>query len=249
MISVCLATFNGEKFIKDQIHSILDQLDENDELIISDDGSTDRTLEIISSIKDRRIKIYYNNSRCYTKNFENALNHANGDFIFLSDQDDIWMDNKVRITMQYLEKYDFVMSNAKIVDENLRVITESRNNLLNVKNGFIKNFIKSYYLGCCMAFNKKVLDVSLPFPNNHSLCFHDSWISLISELYFKTYVCDESLILYRRHTQNISHGGLKKEWAIINSIKIRCYLLFQLIKRVYMVKNKYGKMHKYIQKI
>ena len=98
MISVCIATYNGSKYIKEQIDSILPQLDECDEIIVSDDSSTDNTLSILKSYHDRRIIIFTNqkfNSPIY--NFENALKHAKGDIIFLSDQDDIWEFNKVQV--------------------------------------------------------------------------------------------------------------------------------------------------------
>lgn len=106
MISVCMATYNGGRFIKEQIDSILPQLSQYDELIVSDDGSTDRTLEIIASYKDERIKVFHHQKTgnkyyptlkvCYsTNNFENALKQAKGDYIFLCDQDDIWEKNKV----------------------------------------------------------------------------------------------------------------------------------------------------------
>ena len=85
MISVCMATFNGEKYIEEQINSILLQLGKEDEIIISDDGSTDNTLDIIRELNDERIKLYQNNKQHgYAHNFENALIHASGDYIFFS---------------------------------------------------------------------------------------------------------------------------------------------------------------------
>ncbi len=100
MISVCIATYNGEKYIRPQIESIIVQLDPGDEIVISDDGSTDDTLNIIASFADDRIKVF-DHSRDkkqkvkysfehVTRNFENALRHAKGDLIFLSDHDDFW---------------------------------------------------------------------------------------------------------------------------------------------------------------
>ena len=115
MISVCMATYNGERYIKRQIDSILYQLGEDDELIISDDGSTDRTLEIIKKYNDSRIKIYEHikkaelskvkklrNFYYATSNFENALIHSRGEYIFLADQDDIWESEKVTSTSSCL---------------------------------------------------------------------------------------------------------------------------------------------------
>lgn len=231
MISVCMATYNGENYIRSQISSILPQLGENDELIISDDGSTDATLDIISEINDSRIILLKNNSHCYTANFENALIHAKGDYIFLSDQDDIWRDDKVKIAINYLQKYNFLMSNARIVDANANVIQESRNDVLNVGTGFLKNLIKTYNLGCCMCFDRHVLEAVLPFPKNRELCLHDAWITMIAELCFKTYVCDEPLIDYRRHGTNVSFGSFHIHSSIPQMINIRRYLFIESLKR------------------
>mgnify|MGYP003392825684 CR=1 FL=1 len=96
MISVCIATYNGEKYIGEQIASILKQLNANDEVIISDDGSTDATLSIIKTFQDPRIRVILGPQKhSPTLNFENVLHHAQGDYIFLSDQDDVWKTNKV----------------------------------------------------------------------------------------------------------------------------------------------------------
>lgn len=95
MISVCMAAYNGEKYIKDQLSSILKQIGPNDEVVISDDGSKDKTKNIVDSLNDTRIRYVENrNKHGFTHNFENALRLAQGDYIFLADQDDIWLDNK-----------------------------------------------------------------------------------------------------------------------------------------------------------
>ena len=116
-ISVCLATFNGEKYLQQQIESILIQLGDNDELIISDDGSSDQTLNIIESFSDKRIHIFHNKmNHGFIGNFENALRIATGDYIFLSDQDDVWSSDKLRISLQALEKADLIVHDAEMID-------------------------------------------------------------------------------------------------------------------------------------
>lgn len=238
MISVCMATYNGERYLKEQIDSILLQLDEYDELVISDDGSVDATVDIIESYNDKRIKLLKYNSYNYTQNFENALCNCSGEYIFLSDQDDVWKDNKVKVCLQYLKSgYDMVMHNAIVADEDLHVILNSRNNFYNVKNGFVKNFIKTRYLGCCLAFNNQILKYSLPFPGNHELCLHDAWISLNAEFKFKTIVISEPLIIYRRHNKNVSSGGNSTS-NLFKVVKIRIYLLINILHRFFMRKEK-----------
>ena len=231
-ISVCMATYNGEKYILQQITSILKQLDMTDELIISDDNSQDRTVQMIKEIGDPRIVIIENKKNVgYSQNFERTLSRALGDYIFLSDQDDVWLDNKVNITLAYLQKYDFVLSDAKIVDAELNVISESRINKYKVKNSFFQMLIRSRCIGCCMAFNRNVLNVLFPFPKNRKWVPHDIWISLLSEMYFKSIVIPEVLILYRRHDTNASKGGENEHRRLMIKIISRIYVLWWLINR------------------
>lgn len=235
MISVCMATYNGEKFILEQIKSILSQLEINDELVISDDGSTDNTKALILAIKDNRIKLFDNNGKHgYTANFYNALKHAKGDYIFLSDQDDVWLPNKVEIVLQNLKEVDFVHTNAIITDENLHPICNSRNIEYGVKAGYLNNLVRSRYLGCCMAFKKEVLKSLFPVPVYNNSYPHDLWIALISERYFRTRLIDDCLILYRRHGKNASNGGSTKYKNIFKNMKRilkRGYYHFYIIKQ------------------
>jgi len=230
MISVCMATYNGEKYIKDQLLSILKQIGNKDEIIISDDLSNDKTIEIIESLNDSRIKIFFNKDRGYTNNFQNALRFASGDFIFLSDQDDIWVHNKLKIMSELLTKYDFVVSDAKIVDAKLESLGSTYFELRGGgENGFMNNLKKLKYIGCCMAFRRIILKKALPFPNNTTLCPHDFWIALISEFYYKTHVIKEPLLLYRRHGENIS--AHKSSTPFIFKIQFRIYSFFKVLSR------------------
>ena len=118
MISVCLATFNGEKYIYQQLSSILSQLSDIDEIIVSDDGSADKTIEIVKSIKDKRIKLFHNPYRQgIIHNVENALRESKGNIIFLSDQDDVWLNNKISVCLQHLQCADLVISDCYVTDE------------------------------------------------------------------------------------------------------------------------------------
>ena len=126
MISVCIATYNGERFIKEQLLSIIGQLSPDDEIIISDDGSADNTLGIVRELNSPLIKIFTNTGEHgYTPNFENALSHTKGDYIFLSDQDDIWQPQKVALCMEHLKTCDLVISDALMVDAGNNLIAQS----------------------------------------------------------------------------------------------------------------------------
>ena len=232
-VSVCIATYNGEKFIKQQIDSIISQLAEDDEIIISDDSSTDSTIKIIESFNDNRIKLYQNQKfRNPSFNFENAIKNSNGNFIFLADQDDLWKSNKVIKMVEKLEEgFDLVVSNAIIGDENLKTIKNSYFEWRNSKTGIFKNFYKNSYLGCCMAFKKSILTKVLPFPKH--IPMHDIWIGMIAEIYYKPTFFDEKLIIYRRHSQNstILNDDFESNETLLKQISFRVKLFYSLIKR------------------
>lgn len=233
-ISVAIATFNGEKYIFEQISSILHQLSANDEIIVSDDHSTDNTLGIINQFNDSRIKIISNiKEKGYTSNFENALMHCKGDYIFLSDQDDVWYDSKVDICMKYLENADFVVSNCKVSDECLNIIHESFFKFRNSYYSLAGNVIKFSFLGCSFAFKKEILSKALPFPANRMLCTHDNWLYLIGAFYFKSEVILEPLFIYRRHISNASLGGAKSPLKIHIKIIYRVYLIVNLLFKIF----------------
>ena len=199
MVSVCMATYNGGKFILEQINSILEQITVEDELIISDDSSTDDTIELLQNLTDPRVKVLIGNKfRDPIKNFQNALSHAVGDYIFLADQDDIWVKSKYQDMMQLLTEYDLVISDSMIVDEQLQVLHPSFFDYFKSGKGVLKNMIKSSYYGSCMAFKKRVLTAALPFPDTKEIG-HDLWIGLVAELTGTVYFYKKPLLLYRRH--------------------------------------------------
>lgn len=223
MISVCMTTYNGAKYVKLQIDSILPQLHIDDELIICDDGSTDDTVKIIKGIEDKRIKLFNNHFHNHILNFESCLGKASGDYIFLCDQDDVWMSNKVETMCSHLETVDLVCSNCIVTDKYLNHKNKYFYDDPNKKNGIIRNLWHNQYLGCCMAFNRKVLLRSLPFPKN--LITHDTWIGLVSELVGKSKFIDDPLILFRRHDNNTSNTCNKSNLSIIEMIKYRMTLI------------------------
>jgi glycosyltransferase involved in cell wall biosynthesis len=225
-ISVVIATYNGEKFIKEQIASILKQVDDDAEIIVSDNGSTDETIEIIKSFDDKRITLTYCLVKGVIPNFENGLNKASGNIIFLSDQDDVWLDDKVQVTKEYLQQYDLVMSDCKIVDDSLNVLFNSFYIQTNAGKGLVKNLLSNTYHGCCMAFKKELLELSLPFPKN--IPMHDIWISFVGEIFFSCYFIPKPLLLHRRHHQNASTATKKSEYNFFQKVMFRIHLLIKI---------------------
>jgi glycosyltransferase involved in cell wall biosynthesis len=239
-ISVCIATFNGQEYIEEQLLSILNQLEDKDEIIISDDGSTDSTIEICNKFKDSRIKIFFNEDKLKhspninkaTKNFENAINKSSGELIFLCDQDDIWYENKVQIIKQIYSTSNFLclVHDATIINSSGDIIESSYFNKINSGPGIFKNLISNSFLGCSMVFSKKVKNRILPFPKE--LHAHDMWIGLISEYYSKVFFLKEPLIYYRRHSKNVTNSGYKSSNPLNYKINYRLKFLFQFIARI-----------------
>lgn len=201
MNSICIATYNGERYIKAQLDSILSQIAADDEVIISDDNSEDSTLDIIRQFNDKRIKIFLNTSSRHGAigNFQNALTKVTGENVFLSDQDDIWLPTKYKVMLKMLGDYDLVHCNSIVVDDDLSILDDSFYNVLNNGKGIIKNLIKSTYYGSHMAFKSFLLKYALPFPETEEVG-HDLWLGLIGEIVGKVIFIEDKLMYYRRHS-------------------------------------------------
>jgi glycosyltransferase involved in cell wall biosynthesis len=238
-VSIVIATYNGETHLKEQLESIFIQLPENSEIIISDNGSTDNTIEIIQQYNHPKIKLLINKEKKgVINNFEHALSFATGEFIFLSDQDDVWLPNKIEVSLKHLKSFDTVVSNCTIVNHNLEVIIPSWFQVKKSGKGLIRNLRASTYMGSCMAFRRRVLKLALPFPAQ--LPMHDIWLGFVSDLFFESVFIEDKLILYRRHTSNSSNTGGKSNYDLINKIRFRLNVLKHiplLIKRRFYAKR------------
>jgi glycosyltransferase involved in cell wall biosynthesis len=231
MVSVCMATRNGGLFIREQLDSILLQLGDKDEVVISDDFSSDETLQVVRSLHDPRIRIIENlNERGIAKNFEDSLSVCKGEYIFLADQDDVWLPGKIEKMLGALRYYDLVVSDCQVVDYSLKLKKRSFYDLNNSGKGLLKNLIKNSYMGCCMAFTRELKDRALPFPAD--IPIHDFWIGLIGELYFKVHFMQEALVLHRRHGSNASTSGGASKQPIHEKLAHR----FKLVRNLFIHK-------------
>lgn len=228
-VSVAMATYNGEKYLKEQIDSILSNLSSDDELVISDDFSNDNTRNILKeySKRDGRIKLLDGPKQGVKQNFANAIKNCTGKYIFLSDQDDIWESDKVKKVLNCFKKQEctLVVHEAIVIDENLTVIMPSFFNYRKSGKGIIKNIWKNTYIGCCMAFDSQIKEKVLPIPNNIEM--HDQWIGIMNEIYCKSFFLNDKLIKYRRHSDNVSS---MKHYGIGKMVKNRIILIKELIK-------------------
>lgn len=227
-ISIVICTFNGEKFIENQISSILFQTRKADEILILDDNSCDNTFELINNydLKKNNITMIKNqNNLGYIKNFEKGIMLANHEIIVLCDQDDVWKENKLEKIEAYFQKNDnksVVFSNGDLIDENGKIFkgkslwdsvgfTYSDN--YNEKKLLKLLMRKNIVTGATIAFRKEFRNIIIPINPDF---VHDIWISKLAALNFELGTIPECLIKYRIHeNQNI---GINKS-SIKNSIK------------------------------
>lgn len=233
MISIAMTTYNGEKYIKQQLDSILNQTYTDIELIICDDCSVDNTLNILKeySKKDFRIKIFKNeNNLGFKKNFEKAISLCHGEYIALSDQDDIWTNTHLEILLKSIEGYSISCGNAEMIDGN----GNTMNKFLNEVDGllYIKDLNKLSYRimfnsncfqGASMLFKSNYLKKLLPIPDE--IPFHDVWFSLCASIEKKLNYTFQVVTKYRQHGNNVTFNNhnKRKEKGIQ---QLKKYILF-----------------------
>lgn len=228
-ITVCMAVYNGQDFISEQLDSIVNQTLAVDEIVIVNDCSSDNTVNIISSYSNvLNIKIINNKENVgVIKSFEKALYNARGDYIFLCDQDDVWKTNKVKLMVARLnDNKGLCISNYELIDKN----TTPLNNVIKIESknlSIINTIIKNHYIGCSIAFNRELLDYALPFPKN--IPMHDSWLGAIASYYYNVVIVEEVTLLYRRHDNNVT--GTRNN--ITRIIKDRYNLIISFLFRIF----------------
>jgi glycosyltransferase involved in cell wall biosynthesis len=228
MVSVCLATKNGSAYLREQIDSILAQLTNEDELIITDDASTDETVSIVNTYNDRRITLLQHHSSVgVTRNFEKGLNVCKGAYIFLADQDDVWSPHKIERMVSELQHCDLAICDCAISDYQLNVNASSFFSDNRSGKGLLKNLYRNSYMGCCMAFRREILARALPFPKD--IPIHDFWIGLIAELHFSVNFIPEVLVRHRRHGSNASTTGQTSRFTFMQRIEYRYRIVKALL--------------------
>lgn len=208
-ISVCMATYNGAAYVVRQLTSILEQLAPTDEIIVVDDASTDKTVAVIRGIGDARISLHANDrNRGEVHSFSRAVSLARNDFIFLADQDDVWMPGRAELMTRKLAESGrwVVTSNLEWVDtvETPIVVpydgvtaTSSMKHLRNIADIFIG---RTNYFGCAMAMRREIVPLVAPIPE--FVESHDLWIALASNLARSNLHIDEATLLKRKHGKN-----------------------------------------------
>ncbi|MGI4022339.1 MAG: glycosyltransferase family 2 protein [Janthinobacterium lividum] len=225
MVSVALCTYNGEKFLDQQLNSILNQSKPVNEIIICDDKSTDSTIKIIKEFQKQFpliIKLHENfSSLGPIKNFEKAINLCSGDIIFLSDQDDIWINSKVEVIIREFEKspmYEAIFTNAELVDENSTALGKTLWGTLNFDLETQKNWLidiafeeilykRNKITGATLAIKRSLFDRAIPFPEIKGV-WHDAWLGMHAAANHNLGLLNLCLIQYRIHSyQQVGIGN------------------------------------------
>lgn len=219
-ISIAMATYNGAKYIQEQLDSFVAQTRQPDELVITDDCSTDNTLEIIqcfaASVQFEVICVQNERNLGYTGNFNRALMKATGDLVFLSDQDDVWFPEKIQRVAQVAE-----ISNALVIMNDAALTDAKLNNTGLTKLGQICSggFLNSsFVMGCCVAVKRDLLNLCLPIPAGYR--GHDSWIVTLADGMKRKQILPEVMQWYRRHEENES------QFIVNRTIKITPWATF-----------------------
>jgi glycosyltransferase involved in cell wall biosynthesis len=230
MRSVVLASYQGERFIGEQLDSIIPQLSPDDEIIISDDASTDATLAVVAQCHDKRIRVLSNKTRVgYIDNFQRAINQSRGDVIFFSDQDDVWLPGKVAIFDRVLRDNCCVSSDAVVVDEHLRQIYPSYFQWRGARSFSAWSiFLKPPIIGATLACTRQYLDTLLPLPPGIP---HDFWISFNAAWDDALEIVHTPQILYRRHSTALSPSATDRRRAVSRIASERVQLLGSALRR------------------
>ena len=213
LISVALCTYNGEKFLQEQMDSILAQTYKNLEIIVVDDGSTDKTIDTVNAYaeKDKRIKLFQNEANVgFNKNFEKALSLTSGEYIAISDQDDIWLPQKLQLLLNNIKSNWLIFSNSSYLGD----LKQGR--LLNnfkLPSNYKGILLRNHVTGHTSLIHRDFLNVVLPFPQGG---YYDWWMGFVASYHHKIAFLDEVLTLYRIHAGSVVQsrleaGNIKKQ--------------------------------------
>ena len=232
-ISIAMTTYNGAKYIKEQLLSFANQTVMPHELIVCDDGSTDKTIHIIKEFQKEypfEIKIFINKNKLgYAQNFSKALSLTTGDIIFLSDQDDVWFDNKIQVCLGNFENNkdkQVLIHDAVFTDSKLNATNHKKYNFYDIRLDNCWHYIynRGGISGNCLVVKKSFLELVLPIPQ--SFC-HDEWLGLVAYNLDLLLPIKDVLVKYRRHENTASSISIPSKSLIFNIYKAYKYLNYE----------------------
>lgn len=240
-VSVCMATYNGSRYIAEQLSSILDQLGPNDEVVVVDDASTDSTIDVIESVRDPRIVVHRNDrNRGYVRSFARAIELSTAEVIVLSDQDDVWVEGRLDALVTATEKHAVVASNLKLLDsaQPLRSPLTGRPWILSAADDGrrLRNELRilagdAPYFGCAMALRRDALDLVMPFPD-YLRESHDLWIATVANAAGRLGHLEQATVLRRVHDDNASTSRPRGVTAALRSRALLIRLWGEARRRV-----------------
>ncbi len=257
-----MATYNGEKYIKEQINSILNQKYHNWNLIIRDDGSTDKTVHIINDFIAKypdRITFVKDKKRNLgsSRNFSELLTHSQSEYIMFCDQDDVWLPERIELSMNEILKLEKKFGNKKpllvfndlyVVDERLNIQSDSfwkfkkrdpRNTALN------RLILQNVITGCAMIINRSLLRLSLPIDENAMM--HDWWIAIVASAFGEISFIDMPLVYYRQHGSNVIGANTKSISKFIRKVTSGRFdkgIFIDHMQRVFAQANSFFRIYK-----
>jgi len=251
-ISVCMATYNGGEYLKQQIDSIFAQSNQDWQLLIRDDGSCDNTISIIEDYIARcpgRIKLITDKKRHLgaSLNFGQLLEYTDTEYIMFSDQDDIWLPNKIELTLNVMKATEQVcLDKPVLIHTDLRVIDSDSNTIADsmwsyqklfpdIGNNLNKIMAQNVVTGSTMMINRKAKEVSIPIPREAIM--HDWWIAINVAKYGKIAYVSTPSILYRQHSKNVIGAQKTQRINVFHFLKKLCRLRKLLSAHYRMVKR------------
>ncbi|MDQ6739641.1 MAG: glycosyltransferase family 2 protein [Actinomycetota bacterium] len=218
--SVCMATYNGAEYVAEQIESIMRQLGPNDELVIVDDASPDTTVEVVRTFSDDRVTVLQaGQNQGYVRSFEQAVLASKGEYVFLADQDDVWLPGRLAVMLRALQGADVVASNFAVLDDGdrgkvpLLRAADSGHHARNIA-GILVGY-RPYY-GCGMAMTRAQARVFTPVPS-YLKESHDLWLALCGNVAGSMAHLDEPTLLRRLHGNNVTPTGWRSLRRILQA--------------------------------
>lgn len=224
LVSIAMATYNGEKYLRQQLDSIYKQTYKNIEVIVTDDCSSDKTTEILQEYRQLYgLKYYVNDINLgYAKNFERAASLCSGDLIAFSDQDDIFLPDKIEVLVREIGDYSLIYSDATLIDAEGKEYASSymryANHPMLTGKPFKEIVFRCFIRGFQIMFNRDLLRVALPMPNHVT---HDDWFTILAAKRGGIKYLDLSLVQYRQHGRNVT-GTLARHsslWEFLGVIR------------------------------
>ncbi|PSB59236.1 glycosyltransferase family 2 protein [Chamaesiphon polymorphus] len=239
LISIAIATYNGEAFLREQLDSIYSQTYKNIEIIVTDDCSVDSTPQILEEYCQKYGLRYYLNE-CnlgFLKNFEQAISLCNGEYIALCDQDDVWIDRKIELELSSLLQVEssvgknmpvLVFSDLQIVNSEMKTISDLFYNPPNFdpnKTDYNHLLVQNVVVGCTVLFNRSLKNIALPIPID--AMYHDHWLAIVASIFGKIRFLDLKTVHYRQHLENCIGAGNRESSYLWDTLKrvIKLFLL------------------------